>query len=181
MIKNIPNIISLLRILLSISLFFLKPFTLLFGIMYLACGFSDALDGYIARKTNSESKLGAIIDSIADFTFMIIVAFVFLPKIFIPTKILIWVILIAFIKILALLIGYFRYHAFAALHTYLNKLTGFLLFCFPILYKLTDAVILEYVICIVATICAIEELIIQIASKKLSRNIKGLFFNKSFK
>lgn len=173
---NIPNILSLLRLLLAIIIFFLKPFTLAFNLIYLICGFSDALDGYIARKTNSESKFGAIIDSIADFTFMIIVTFVFLPKIFIPTKILIWVILIAFIKILAFLIGYLKYHAFAALHTYLNKLTGFILFCFPLLYKLTDAVILEYVICIVASICAIEELIIQITSKELSRDIKGLFF-----
>lgn len=153
----------------------MKPFTLDFNLVYLICGFSDALDGYIARKTNSESKFGAIIDSIADFTFMIIAAFVFLPKIFIPTKISIWIIIIAFIKILALLIGYLRYHALAALHTYLNKLTGFLLFCFPLLYKLTNAVILGYVICITATICAIEELIIQITSKKLSRDIKGLF------
>lgn len=112
---------------------------------------------------------------------MVTTAFVLLPKIFIPTKILIWIILIAFIKILALLIGYFRYHAFAALHTYLNKLTGFLLFCFQLLYKLTDAVILEYAICIVATICAIEELIIQITSKELSMDIKGLFFNNLFK
>lgn len=69
--KNVPNEITIFRILLSISLFFIKPFSSLFLVIYLLCGFSDMIDGYIARKMNATSKLGAILDSIADVVFII--------------------------------------------------------------------------------------------------------------
>ena len=35
--------------------------------IYLYCGFSDVLDGYIARKTGTQSLTGARLDSLADF------------------------------------------------------------------------------------------------------------------
>ncbi len=75
--------------LLSVILLFLKPFTLLFWIVYSLCGFSDIIDGYIARKTNSTSKLGSLLDSIGDIVFMSSAIIVFLPIIWIPIKMLI--------------------------------------------------------------------------------------------
>ena len=173
--KNVPNILSVLRILLSAILFFLKPFSLLFWIVYFTCGFSDIIDGYIARKTNSTSRLGTILDSIADIVFFSAAMVVFLPAISIPREILVWIALIAFIKIVSLVVAYYKYRTFAILHTYTNKATGFLLFCFPFLYNSIDINILGCVICFIAGIAAIEELIIHITSRKLSRNIKGLF------
>lgn len=177
-IKNIPNAITILRIFLSLILLFLKPFSPLFLIVYSTCGFTDMIDGYIARKTNSESSLGTILDSISDIVFMSAVLVVLLPVISIPMKILIWIIVIALVKIVSLLISYCKYHTFAILHTYSNKATGFLLFCFPFLYGLINRNILESIICIIASISAVEELIIHITSKELSRNVKGIFVNK---
>ena len=34
--------------------------------LFLLAGFTDYLDGYIARKTNTESGLGALLDLVAD-------------------------------------------------------------------------------------------------------------------
>ncbi|MCT8976649.1 CDP-alcohol phosphatidyltransferase family protein [Clostridium sp. CX1] len=176
--KSIPNIISILRILLSLILLFLKPFNLLFFIVYSICGFSDIIDGYIARKTNSASGLGAILDSIADIVFMGAVIVAILPTIFVPMRIFIWIILIAFVRIVSLLVAYCKYHTLAILHTYANKATGFLLFCYPYLYNTVDISILWCLICTVATLSAIEELIIHITSKELSRNVIGIFIHK---
>lgn len=68
--KHLPNIISTIRIPLSISLILFIHHSLIFITIYLFCGVSDILDGYIARKTKSQSILGAKLDSIADLLCM---------------------------------------------------------------------------------------------------------------
>lgn len=176
--KKIPNIISVLRISFSLGMLLLKPFSLLFWIVYSICGISDMFDGYIARKTNSVSKIGAILDSIADIEFIACVSIILIPVIVIPSMVLVWIILIALIRIISLLIGYYKYHVFASLHTYANKITGLLLFCFIYLIRYTDMNILTYVICTVASVSAFEEFLIQINSKKLDRDIKSIIINK---
>lgn len=173
--KNVPNIITSSRILLSIILLLLRPFSTLFLIIYTICGLSDIFDGYIARKADSPSRLGAVLDSIADIMFLCAVGVVLIPVISIPTGILIWIALIAVIRIAALLVAYHKYHAFATLHTYANKATGLLLFCSIYLYNFVDINILGCIVCIAASIAAIEELIIHIKSKELSRNTIGIF------
>ncbi|OPJ62855.1 CDP-alcohol phosphatidyltransferase family protein [Clostridium oryzae] len=176
--KNIPNIISILRILLSATLFVLKPLTLLFLLIYSICGFSDIIDGYIARKTNSASRFGSILDSIADIIFMSSVIIALLPILLIPIKILIWIMLITFARIVSLLIVYFKYHTFAILHTYANKATGLFLFCCPYLFRFVDITILGYVVCAIASLSAIEELVINITSKELLRNNTSIFMKQ---
>lgn len=68
---NIPNAISFFRLFL-VPIFAILYFSPLehgklyaLGIFLLA-GFSDVLDGYIARKYNMTTKLGRIIDPVAD-------------------------------------------------------------------------------------------------------------------
>jgi len=53
--KHIPNIITLARIVLASSLLFVSPLGVAFVVIYLLCGFSDILDGYIARRTHTEA------------------------------------------------------------------------------------------------------------------------------
>ena len=53
MAKHIANILTGCRILGSVLLLFFPAFSLAFYITYLLCGFSDMIDGTIARKTNS--------------------------------------------------------------------------------------------------------------------------------
>jgi CDP-diacylglycerol--glycerol-3-phosphate 3-phosphatidyltransferase len=173
--KSIPNAITVLRILLSVILLFLKPLTLLFLLIYSICGFTDIIDGYIARKTNADSSFGSKIDSIADIIFISAVIVAFIPVLVIPNGILIWIILIAFVRIASFWVVYFKYHTFAILHTYANKVTGLILFCFPYLYRLVDINILGWVMCIIASMSAIEELVINITSKELLRNVSGIF------
>lgn len=173
--KSTPNIISALRILLSIVLFFLEPLTPSFLLVYSLCGFSDIIDGYIARRTNSASNLGSILDSIADITFMTVVIIDLLPILVLPIGIMIWIVLIAFVRLISLLVVYFKYQAFAILHTYANKATGLLLFCCPYLYMFIKINTIGYIICGIASISAIEELVINITSKELSRDVSGIF------
>ena len=69
MIVNILNAITLSRILCAILIYlflYLESHYLVALLLFCIASFSDFLDGYIARKTNSVSVLGEILDPIAD-------------------------------------------------------------------------------------------------------------------
>ena len=69
MIANLLNALTLSRVLCAILIYlllFLKSYYLFAVILFGVASFSDFLDGYVARKTNSESVLGEILDPIAD-------------------------------------------------------------------------------------------------------------------
>jgi len=71
-IKNIANMITLTRIIGTFSLLLFKPLSLIFQFLYVVCGLSDILDGYIARKTRTVSQTGMVLVSIADLVFLVI-------------------------------------------------------------------------------------------------------------
>ena len=65
---NLPNIITIGRILLvpiTVWLIISGAFSLAF-VAFVAAGVSDGVDGFIARKFNQRSELGAYLDPIAD-------------------------------------------------------------------------------------------------------------------
>ena len=69
MIVNLLSAITLSRILCAILIYlflFLKSQYLIALLLFGIASFSDFLDGYLARKTNSVSVLGEILDPIAD-------------------------------------------------------------------------------------------------------------------
>ena len=65
---NIPNLLSILRIIIigPFVYYFLKDDYLMAAIMIAISGLSDMFDGYIARKFNQITKLGAMLDPVAD-------------------------------------------------------------------------------------------------------------------
>ncbi|MDF2588539.1 MAG: hypothetical protein K0S41_2380 [Anaerocolumna sp.] len=176
--KIIPNIITISRIILSFLLLRFKPLSPLFLLVYTICGFSDMIDGYIARKTKSTSELGSMLDSIADLCFMSVVMFTIFPLLKLSSTIIIWILLIAFVRLISASVVYFKFHTFAFLHTYANKLTGILLFLIPYLFEVFEIQKIAIFICTVASVATIEELIIILKSKQLSRDITRLKFRR---
>jgi CDP-diacylglycerol--glycerol-3-phosphate 3-phosphatidyltransferase len=68
---NIPNILTSLRILLIpiFVLVYYLPYDwapMATGIIFAIAGFTDWLDGYLARKWNQTSPFGAFLDPVAD-------------------------------------------------------------------------------------------------------------------
>lgn len=174
-IKHIPNIITASRIALSVSLLLIEPLSFGFFIIYLLCGISDIFDGYIARKTKNISQFGATFDSVADAVFIGILLVIFIPILPWPLWLLYWIGIITLIRFVSLGVGFAKYHAFAFLHTYSNKLTGLLLFSFLFLYNILGLTLPAVVLCVAATLSAIEELAINITSKELSRDTRSIF------
>ena len=79
--KNLPNYITSIRLIFTIPLIiFLETNNILFvWIIILFGGITDYLDGYIARKFKLKTKIGAILDPLADKVFTII-PFIWLSK-----------------------------------------------------------------------------------------------------
>jgi cardiolipin synthase len=65
---NIPIVLTILRIMLCPAIFFYSNIIILLSIVFIG-GLTDFLDGYIARKYNKSSKLGSILDPVADKLF----------------------------------------------------------------------------------------------------------------
>ena len=155
--KHIANILTGCRIFGSILLLFFPAFSSGFYITYLLCGFSDMADGTIARKTNSVSRFGSQLDTIADFIFVVVSLFKLLPAIYIPQWLWIWGGLIAVIRIGNIIGGYVSKKQFISLHTVMNKVTGLLLFLLPLTTPFLEWSYIAIAVCAIATLAAIQE------------------------
>ena len=157
MTKHIANILTGSRIFGSILLLFFPAFSLAFYVTYILCGFSDMIDGTIARKTNSTSKFGSQLDTIADIIFVVVSLFKLLPAIHIPGWLWIWGGVIAVIKISNIIWGCISKKQFIALHSTMNKVTGLLLFLWPLTTSGEGLKCISIAVCSIATLSAIQE------------------------
>lgn len=105
-LKYIPNILSVIRILLVfvfIYLFFSMPEPYVALLIFLLAGATDVVDGYLARRNNWVTTLGKILDPVADKMMQCTVLVCLYIKQYIP----IWFLLPFFIKeALTLIMGF---------------------------------------------------------------------------
>ena len=146
-----------LRILCSVLMIFLPVFSVRFYIAYFICGLSDAADGAIARKTNSSSPFGARLDTAADLVFVSVTLIKLLPCITVPQWLWLWIAAIALIKAVNAVVWFIRQKKPVAVHSIMNKLTGFLLFLFPLTLGIIEPQYSAAVVCSAATLAAIQE------------------------
>ena len=155
--KNIANYISISRAIMSVILAITETFSIAFYIIYIYCGISDMLDGFVARKSKNESKIGARLDSIADIIFVVVAMIKILPVLNLTNGIIVWGVVIAFIKIVNVIFSYIYYKEIILPHTIANKTTGFLLFIALFIIVNTNPIIFEIIICSIATFAAVQE------------------------
>ena len=155
--KQIANIVTSCRILFSICLLFCPVFSVCFYGIYLLCGFTDMVDGTVARKTNAVSEFGEKFDTVSDFIFFAVALVKLLPVIHIPKWIWVWIVVITIIKIFSVILGFIYTKKLIFLHTVMNKITGLLLFLLPLTLYFIELKYSFVVVCIIATISAIQE------------------------
>lgn len=114
-------------------------------------------DGMIARKTDTVTDFGSKLDSVADFVFIIISLAKIIPVLKISTYLLIWIGVIAVIKIINIISGFAVQKKLVAVHSFSNKLMGALMFVLPLTLPLIDIAYSGGIVCAVATFAAIEE------------------------
>ena len=152
---QLPNIITLLRIAGAFGLLFCNTTDMAFWGLYCFCGFSDIIDGYIARKFKCATKTGALLDSLADICFVGSCALKLLPSLPLPQWLWLWTGIIFMIKIMNQISALIMYGECCFLHSLANKVTGFLLFVsVPMTFL---SIIPISMVAAIATYAAIEE------------------------
>ncbi len=97
--KNVPNILTSIRLIL-VPVFPLVYFSdienahIIATIIYIVAGLTDFLDGFIARKYDLISKIGTVLDPLADKSMLLIVLYSLSYANILPT----WIFLIVLIK-----------------------------------------------------------------------------------
>jgi len=128
---KLPNLISSIRILIAPLLFifaFLQMETWFLGAL-LFSGFTDVLDGFVARKFKMITPLGAHLDSWGDFTIyatMAICAWILWPEI--TQRELLYYGLILFSFLLPALVGLVKFGKLTGYHTWTVKIAVFVTF-----------------------------------------------------
>lgn len=124
-IINLPNVVSLIRILMAPVLFYLaltqQPYWFI-GVLLFAV-FTDVLDGFLARILNQITPMGSRLDSWGDFIIystMAICAWILWPDIILREKLYFIIIVLSFT--LPVLVGFIKFHTVSSYHTWSVKL-----------------------------------------------------------
>jgi CDP-diacylglycerol--glycerol-3-phosphate 3-phosphatidyltransferase len=173
---TVPNFITTLRILGAVSLFFTDVMSIAFYVIYSFCGLTDVLDGFIARVTKTTSELGARLDSVADLLFYSVMLIKLLPFLWINLPQWIWIFVggVLVIRIASYLVAAIKYRRFASLHTYLNKLTGAVLFAVPYFMGFKAFFGICLTVCIVSGGASLEELVLHLSAREYDSGKKSL-------
>ena len=126
--KHLPNILSSLRMVGAIALLLSNVSSSPFWVIYTVCGISDMADGWLARKLKCATRTGALLDSLADFCFVVCCAWKLLPILELPQWLWLWAGVIVAIKVVNQLSALVMYGRCCFPHTIANRWAGFLLF-----------------------------------------------------
>ncbi len=110
-LAQLPNIVTLARIaLVPVLILLLKDHEYAAGlIVFVIAGASDALDGFLAKRLNVQSRLGAILDPVAD-KLLLVSAYVMLAVL---EHIPFWLVLVVVFRDLLIVGGYMLYTSHA--------------------------------------------------------------------
>jgi len=186
--KQIPNVLSLSRIPLSVLLPLALLFTegpTLFVLLYVICGLTDVLDGFLARRFHWESPFGAKIDGFADIVFMLgILAAIFgVVKPSVGKEVVIGILIIAALKLMNLVFTKLKFKQWSTMHTFANKYTAFPFYLIVPVVVILGEVPNGLAILLLCTVlvAVLEETLILIQLKEYDANMKSIFSAKGKK
>jgi phosphatidylglycerophosphate synthase len=174
---NIPNLLSALRIILSLLLLPCAADQTVFFSLFVLCGISDLLDGFIARRYALESAFGARLDSAADFIFFwIMLLYLFLYRFALINTYKGMLILIVLVRFAALSVCFIRNKKFYTLHTLGNKAAGALVILALGMVILRPVNPIFPLILVIVLLSALEELLIMLLIRSPDANMRSIFY-----
>ena len=178
---NIADTVTSLRMAGSLILLFLPFRPVWFLTVYMLTGLTDALDGWLARRTGTASEFGARLDSVADLLFYGILLLRLFPVLWrvLPTAIWFAVAAVLLVRLAAYVTAAIRFRRFAALHTLLNKRTGAAVFLLPYILAMSDGVGYGWAVCVLGFAASAEELAIHAGGKRNRDGLGGANFKKA--
>ena len=175
--EALPNCITGLRIAGAVCLLFTKTGSPVFSGLYTLCGVSDALDGWLARRLNAVSERGARLDSVADLCFCAAALAKLFPVLWVLLPAAVWfgAAGVLAVRLMSYGVAAVKYRRFLSLHTWLNKLTGAVVFAIPYGLLTPWAVPLCAAACGIAGLAVLEELLIHLRRRSCDADVKTIF------
>ncbi len=175
--NNIANFVTFLRIPLALGMLFYPVFSFNYYVFFTLAGFTDAIDGPIARKLGTNGRKGAQIDSVADLTFFIIALAKMIPFAIknlnnAAAALLIIVLALRLFCYISELVKFLRQ---LALHTNLYKATSVSMFIVIYLIPFIGISIPCIIGCTFALLAVIEEIIIIFTTKDPNSDTHTIF------
>lgn len=157
------NFLTSIRIVCGLLILCFPPFSKWYYILYLSGGFTDAVDGTVARRLGTETDFGAKLDTAADFIFAAAVIIKLIGAVRFPIWLLIWIAVIFAIKTVSVITGFIRHKRFVAVHSLINKVCGVAVYILPLVWgfdfprqiKLISVVS----VCLLASAASVDEFI----------------------
>lgn len=141
--------------------------------------FSDALDGWLARRLKVTSEMGARLDSIADdLTFLAaVIGMIVLKPAFLQQHMIIVIVLVTLFLIQTTM-ALIRYRRMSSFHTYSAKLAAILqdVFLLLLFFMASPPYILFYIASFVTVVNLIEEIILVRLLPKWQADVKGVYW-----
>lgn len=142
--------------------------------------FTDAIDGFLARRFRAISIAGARLDSVADdLTMAMGIAGIAVFKTEFIWDQLPLIFLLTGLYLLQLLLALIRYGKPTSFHTYFAKAAAVLQTAFMVLlfFLPQPPVTLFYVAAAVAAVDVLEEIVLVMVLRRWKANVKGLYWN----
>jgi len=140
--------------------------------------FTDAIDGFLARRLKVTSEFGSKLDSVADdLTFVAAIVGVFVLKPHFLQQHLIIVIGLAVLFVIETVFALVKYGRLSSFHTWSAKGAAILqdVFLLLLFFLPQPPYILFYIACIVTAIDLVEEIILIYLLPKWQADVKSLF------
>jgi CDP-diacylglycerol--glycerol-3-phosphate 3-phosphatidyltransferase len=179
---RIINLITLYRIVtFPLLVFFIVTHQVnIFKWLLLVSFFTDAIDGFLARKYNARSVLGSRLDSIGDdLTILAAVVGLFVTQFDFIQKELTPILILFGLFFIQLIFSLIRYKKISSFHTYLAKTAAVVTGLFLLSVFFFDKIIYPffYASYIITSLELIEEIVIVIILlPKWKTNVKGLYW-----
>ncbi len=176
-VLNWPNAVSMLRIFMAPVMLTLS--LLGYGGWFLAAalfsGFTDVVDGFLARRLNQITEFGSHLDSWGDFTVyscMAIGAWLLWPEVVIAEGV--WFAAIVASFVLPALFGLIKFRAFTSYHTLSVKVAVFVTFVgYLLLFTGIDSTVFK-IAAVACVIAAIEEIIITLLMQHQHVDVRNI-------
>lgn len=166
------NYLTVARILCGVLILFCPVFSGRFYALYLLGGFTDAIDGTVARMTGTASDFGAKLDTVADLVFIPAVIVKLVAALSVPLWLWVWLGSIICLKLSGVIVGFVRYRHFPAVHSKLNKLCGVVVFLIPFFLggscPWQAKAVIVVAACLLASVAAVEEFVLIMQGKQVA-------------
>lgn len=179
-LRQLPNALSLARLLAGPVLvgLALAGYARVFAILLIAALVTDILDGWIARRFQLQSPLGAMLDSAGDVTTLIAAAVgiaVFHADVWQQHHVAIGLVMGGWL--VTCMLALIRYGRLSSFHTYASKAAGYALgFFVSALFAIAFVPLLFYTAVTLSLISSFEELLLLWHLPDWRADVKGLWW-----